>query len=677
MNEARIVNFLGAFQIQLENTGPIAIQGKKNTALLAYLLLQPARSAPRTNAESFLWSQRSPEQAKASLRQCLSDLRKQLAPISNVQIQADRRDIAVAAEGVHYDIQYLEDYSHGMSFDEIINMPTFYRGGFLRGLAIKDPAYQEWVALKRLYYEQLYHNVLADILVHLDIRNMLDLAKETATRLLEVDICAELAHQVLMRCYFIEGQKSLVLAQYRACCQALRENLDERPSSETVNLYEAIRTSEPEPRTNLSRQSAPAGPFNKAPTYGLSVAVFSFKEIGDAAQREALGSELAEEIRIGLTKFQWMSILSRFLSFNPDSENAEFSGLCRNLKVRYVVDGSIKRREDYDLMTIKLLDGLDSTIVWGETFRVSPNDTNGMKRTLARTICQLDVLLRTREIQRVSKLEPDVFSAYDCVIRAISNIQKMTPIAFSQAAALFDRAIEIDPDFAAVYTWKILWEIFCIGQGWADDPQAEVIRANRIANEALQRDPDDSLALAIRGHFESFVNHNFDQAELLLERSVAINSYSAFSWVLKALTSAYVGRPVQALEHLEYVEEICPIEPQFQFFFNLAKCVAYTFNRDYSQGAVWGRRVICENPGFTNGYKPLIVCLAHLGQVGEAKRHLSTLLELEPTFSIQSMSLSYPFKFEADRIQYLKGLELAGVPMERSAPGRRCMGVKP
>lgn len=659
---ARRVDFLGGLHIRLADGRDVATQGKKNTALLAYLLLQPTHSVPRTGAEQFLWSQRSPEQAKASLRQCLSDLRKQLRPVINLRIESDRREVSVAAEGIRYDIQCLEEYPTGADSDQIVNRPDFYQGGFLHGLTIPDPAYEEWIAMKRLHYEQLYCKVLSDTLAGLDLDLMSEFAKQTAQRLLEVDSCAELAHQVLMRCYFAEGRKSLVLAQYRSCCQVLQEVLGDRPSSETVNLYESIRTEQPQPPTVSSGTTRHVVPPHAAPTYGLSVAVFSFKEIGDAAQADQLGSEIAEEIRIGLTKFQWMSIVSRFLAVKLHSENSDFSDLCRNLRVRYVVDGSIKRRADSDLLSIQLLDGLDSRIVWGETFRVQRDDVQQMQDTLARIICQLDILLRTREIQRVSKTPPDTFSAYDCVIRAISNIQQMTPSAFSKADALFDRAIELDPDFAAVYTWRILWEVFCIGQGWADDPRAEVMRANRMADEALQRDPDDSVALAIRGHFESFINHNFDQAEVLLERSVSINPYSAFAWVLKALTLSYVGQPKEALSVLRRVEDLCPVEPQFQFFFNLAKCVAYTLDRDYEQGAIWGRRVIAENRGFTNGYKPLIACLGHLGQLDEARLHLATLLELEPTFSIRSVTESYPFKHAADRQQYLAGLVAAGVP---------------
>ncbi|MEM7563881.1 MAG: hypothetical protein AAF353_12645, partial [Pseudomonadota bacterium] len=250
------------------------------------------------------------------------------------------------------------------------------------------------------------------------------------------------------------------------------------------------------------------------------------------------------------------------------------------------------------------------------------------------------------------------------VIRAVSTIPEMTQNSFQQAQKLFDRALELDPEFAAIYTWKIFWKIFCFGQSWVQDPAGEIKVASQLAREALKRNPDDALALAMKGHFQAFVEHNFDDAKQLHQRAYQLNPCSSMVLLLNSFTLSYCGEPAKAIERLNELNQLGEFEARHKFFYYLAHSVAHTFNKDYELGLEWGKKCIDETPGFTNGYKPIICCLGHLGKPGEAAPYIGELSRLDPDFSVKQVTKVYPFQRSEDRAHYLEGLQKAGVAQQ-------------
>lgn len=654
---------LGGFRLYTTSQESVVIKGKKNAALLASILLEPEKRVSRGDAVALLWSQRSPAQAKASLRQCLSELRKQLEGFTNIKLHANRLDITLSLDAVIIDIEEIIDVAGSDNIAEKIIFTDRCNGQFLKDLNIIDPAFEDWIHSRRLHYSDIYDGILRDLLNRLDPAETPTETKHIAKKLLESDSCSESAHMSLMRSYFSEdGGKAKAIQQYRICCDVLEKEVDAPPSRELRDLYEHIRTTEP------GRQQAARGSYsniNPVPrTYGLSVAVFPFGELGKPNHDGGQGSNIAGHIRNGLSRFSWLSVASRYATADEAKKAGGYQKVCRDIDVRYVVDGYIERSTKPGNLAIELIDIIDdikSTITWSGDFDVDFNDEEALKKTVAKIICQLDVKLRQKEIDRVSGITRNEYSAYDCVIRAVSNIPDMTPESFHHAEKLFDQAIELDPEFAAIYTWKIYWEIFWFGQSWVKDPTEEIKKANRIARNALKRDPGDALALAMKAHFLIFVEHEFDDALAMQQKAYKINPYSSMVLLLNSFTFTYCGEPEKALAKLEELEELAEFEERHKFFYYLAKSVAHTFNHDYELGVKWGRECVEDTPTFTNGYKPLICCLGHLGRSTEAATYIRELLRLDPAFSIEQMGTAYPFKRDSDRQHYIEGLKKAGV----------------
>jgi DNA-binding SARP family transcriptional activator/Tfp pilus assembly protein PilF len=657
------VSLLGDFRLHTTNDEDVLIKGKKNAALLASILLEPAKRINRGDAEALLWSQRSPDQAKASLRQCLSELREQLGSFSNVELITNRLDISLTLDAIILDVEEIIGVAASDNVSEKIRFADHCEGEFLKGLKILDPAFEDWVYSRRLHYSDIYQGILKDLLSELDPGKNAHEIKHIAYKLLESDICSETAHIGLMKCYFNEeGGKAKAIRQYRLCCDLLQKEIDSPPSQELRDLYERIRTTEPGSQL-LTSKSHP-GINNPPRTYGLSVAVFPFGEIGSLYSNSGPGFRIAHEIRKGLSRFSWLSVASRYVSTSEADKTGGSQKISREIDVRYVVDGYIEHNSSSGNLSIELIDIIDdakSTISWNQDFDVDFNNAESIKKTVAMIICQLDIKLRQKEIERVVSLPPNEYSAYDCVIRAVSTIPEMTPESFQNAEKMFERAIELDPEFAAIYTWRIYWEIFWIGQSWVKDPTEEVKTANQMVRDALKRDPDDALALAMTGHFQAFIEHNFDAALDLHQKAYQLNPYSSMVLLLNSFTFSYCGQPENAISRLAELNQLAEFEERHKFFYYLANSVAHTFNKDYELGVKWGKKCISDTPGFTNGYKPIICCLGHLGKAREAVAFISELSRLDPEFSIEQIARVYPFKHDADRDHYIDGLLKAGV----------------
>ena len=379
---------LGDFRLHTTDLDEVIVKGKKNGALLACLLLDPDKRMNRSDAQALLWSQRSPDQAKASLRQCLSELRKQLEQFKNFQLQTNRVDISLQLDAVTIDTEALVEIADTDDFNAKYRFVDQCSGQFLKGLAINDPAFDDWLNSRRLHFADVYESMLKNLIASLDPGENGNEVRHLAHKLLESDICSEAGHMALMRSHFAEeGGKAKAIQQYRICCELLQKEVDAPPSQELRDLYEYIRTTEP------GSNRVPGGggrEVMQAPrSYGLSVAVFPFGEIGLTGRSAGPGVNIATHVRNGLSRFSWLSVASRYATSDEAKQAGGYQKVSRDIDVRYVVDGYVDRSSSPGILFIELIDIIDdvkSTITWNEEFRVDFDDGDALRKTVASVI---------------------------------------------------------------------------------------------------------------------------------------------------------------------------------------------------------------------------------------------------------------------------------------------------
>jgi tetratricopeptide (TPR) repeat protein len=325
-----------------------------------------------------------------------------------------------------------------------------------------------------------------------------------------------------------------------------------------------------------------------------------------------------------------------------------------------VLDGAVSGSVTDLQISIRLLDIThDARPIWNERFKLAVKSLHKLDEFVTeRVVGQIDPIILFIEGQRQRR---EQYGATGLLLLAIPLMYSMERAKYEEAGNLISRALAIDPENAMVAAWAAYWQVFHVGQGWAKDVDRAMAAAEDFALRAIKVDPENAEALGIYGHVSSFLHKDFETADHLFNRALRLNPNLAFIWALSSATCCYVGDPDTALQRLERYRDLAPFDPYYSWFENFFT-IAYTFKGDYEKAVTFGRRVVKNNPGYSNGYKPLIAALGHLGRRDEAKCYVDRLLALEPTFTVEQFGQVYPFKLSSDRSRYMKGLGLAGIP---------------
>jgi TolB-like protein/predicted Zn-dependent protease len=391
----------------------------------------------------------------------------------------------------------------------------------------------------------------------------------------------------------------------------------------------------------------------------LRVGVLPFLA-SSAANDEDLASSVSQEIATALTRCQGFDVIAPASLMQKFTPIRTSSGANQIQDLDYVVDGAVSRDGKRLQVSVRLLDiSQYARTVWNE-----------------RSVLAIGKLREWSELAAtriVNGIDPVIFfldgqprrrkrgGASGLLLLAMPLMYSMERRKYEEAGQLIDQALEMEPDNAMAAAWAAFWQVVYFGQGWTQD----LTRASAIAQEHARRavglNPDGAETLSICGHACSFLNRDYDTALYYFDRAQRLNPGLEFAWLWSAATYSYVGKPGAALERLKRYHDLTPIDPCYVWSQNI-HAIAYTFAGAYEKALVFSRRATQLNPGFVNGYKPLIASLGHLGRREEAQPYVAKLLALEPNFTVERFGQVYPIKYEGDRAHYMAGLRLAGVP---------------
>jgi DNA-binding SARP family transcriptional activator len=256
------LELLGDFRLRMENGSLVTISAKKSQAMLAYLAVKPAQLVSRDKMAGLLWSSTASEQARQSLRQTLSTLRKELAAISPQKILIEEGDfLSLDPNAVYVDVAEFESLIAVGTPEALDPATQLYAGDFLDGFALDEEKFDQWVLAERDRLHRMALRAHASLVEQLTRAGAIDEAVATAQRSLRIDPLQEPMHRTLMRLYLQGGDTTNALQQYDACAKALKRELSVEPDAETKALYNEVaslrkrRTSPEEPEKRDTRKS--------------------------------------------------------------------------------------------------------------------------------------------------------------------------------------------------------------------------------------------------------------------------------------------------------------------------------------------------------------------------------------------------------------------------------------
>jgi DNA-binding SARP family transcriptional activator/TolB-like protein len=623
----------------------------------------------RGRLASLLWDRVSENQARTSFRQALRELSTAMGPVADELITGDRDTVRLEPDLCWIDALAIVSSDPPPPQSSRGDLVCLCSGDLLEGLDGVSVAFDHWLLAERTRFAERLRALLEGELNQLD-RLSVDAEKcaAMARSVIAFEPTHEGASRILMRALVDMGERAQALREYERCREALKTTLDVEPSGETRSLYQALRTftthqtrNERQPSEIVSSPEIPklrVLASSPAPSSRLRVGVLPFQG-KHSPRNESLAYCLSQEIAAALARFRWFDVIAPESLPRASSPGVRTSFL-RRKQLHYIVDGDLSGNEERFQISVRLLDiTQDTRPVWNDRFELTVDALDQINEFVTSpVVARIDPVIFFIEGQQT---RPHRSGATGLVLRAVSLMYGLERESYEEAGRLLNRAMDADPDNAKAAAWAGYWQVWYVGQGWSENPSRAVARARELALRAIRIDPDNAEALGLYAHICAFLEKDFDSAVYYFERALRLNPNVAFIWALSAPTYCYIGEPDLALQRLKRYRELAPFDPHFGFWESMYTIV-YTFRGDYEHAVSVGRRTVKANPQFSNGYKPLIASLGHLGRPEEASAYVEKLLILEPSFTIEKFGKSYPFKRSEDRERYMQGLRLAGVP---------------
>jgi DNA-binding SARP family transcriptional activator/Tfp pilus assembly protein PilF len=641
-------------------------RGRKARAILASLCLAAGERIPRARLATLLWDRVPDHQARKSLRQSLRELTRAMGPLATELISANRETIRLDTDHCWIDALALLAPQPSAPNSLRSDLAGLCSGELLEELEGASPSFDQWLLGERTRFTEQLRTLLEAELVQLT-QSGHDPSKQAsaARRLIAFDSTHEGAARALMRALSGMGERAQAIRAYERCREALKKTLDVEPSRATQALYKAIRALADRgdrDKRNPASTLPPEQSFHRHPSTSpnrLRVGVLPFMVTGPS-RHGALAFSLSQEIAAALSRFRWFDVIAPISLSRRSSESPVAEEVLKRKQLDYVIDGALSGNGRQFQISVRLLDlTADARPVWSERFKLGVGALHQVDELItARIVGQIDPVILFIEGQPKRR---EHYGATGLLLLAMPLMYSLERKKYEEAGKLIESALAIDPNNAMVSAWAAHWQIYYVGQGWAQDGARALTLAQEHARRAMNLDPDNAEALGIYAHVCAFLDKDFDAAQYYFDRALRLNPNLAFIWALSALTYSYIGEPDAALQRLARYRDLSPFDP-YPYIYENPYTVAYTIKGDYEQAVIVGRRVVNGNPDFVNGYKPLIAALGHLGRRKEAKPYIDKLLSLEPNFSMRSFRKVYPFKHAVDRERYIAGLRKAGVP---------------
>jgi DNA-binding SARP family transcriptional activator/TolB-like protein len=636
----------------------MSLENRKARATVALLALSPEGCADRGSVSALLWSD-SPD-PKANLRQVIRDIRTAFSSVGHDCFSANTRKLSLDLASMWVDVLEVRRLASNPASLDSERLSTLYSGALLEDVGVHDPEFHDWLLAERARISQLIcGSVEKRLRQSLNAKSLIE-AQQAAKLLLALEPAHEEAHQALMRCNMLLGEPAAAIRQYQACREALARDLDMKPSKETEALRQEIcaGTLRVEPLFPIiSRPSLLSTQRSRA-----SIAVENRCAIPATEIDEVVNVAIAQGLIEILSRNRALSIVEPAPTSDTGAANGP-NGSPAGAVPDYQVSLKLLRADNRIRLCAAIKRSTTSQTIWADHFDrvVGAECLHLVDECAAALANKVEMEIQLAEIARASQISSDDLTAYECVLKAIPLIFRMTPDGFSEAEKLLQQAQQTDPEESSAYVWLAFKYFLAIGQGWVNDTSAAESELRWLLRRGIELDPRNAVAFAVAGHVTSFVYHDYCTALDYFEQSLKLDPNSLFAVDLNATTLCYTGNSSEAMRSLNRYRAAAEFEP-FSYFFLTTSCIAHTFAGQFDEAIRIGNRVVRENPNFKAAYRPLLVSLGHAGRLEEASGHLANLQRLQPDFSIGWFRTNYPPLQPDDSTRYIDGLRKAGVP---------------
>ena len=414
---------------------------------------------------------------------------------------------------------------------------------------------------------------------------------------------------------------------------------------------------------------APKGPdAAKAEETGLSVldrpsiAVLPFVNLsGDLAQ-DYFVDGVVDDIISALSRMRWLFVIARNSSFTYKGRTVDEKQVGRELGVRYVLDGSVRKSANRVRITGQLVDANSGATLWSERFESATDDLFELQDQMATSLVgALAPHLERAEIERAYHKPTESLDAHDYYMRGMWKFRQVSRSSIDEALPLFYEAIKRDPEFASAYAmaaWCHSWRKL---SRWATDPERETAEGTRLARRAVELGQHDAVALAASAHVLTHLNRDIDGSVALLDRALVLDPNLAAGWYLGGFVRIWRGELDDAIQWIARGMRLSPLGPDIHRM-EVGTAMAHLLGGRIEDALSWAERAVIQRSDHALPISIFAAVYTRAGRVPEARLAIQQLRQLDPELRLSSLHEWLPFRRPQDLANFSDALREAGLP---------------
>jgi len=384
-----------------------------------------------------------------------------------------------------------------------------------------------------------------------------------------------------------------------------------------------------------------------------SIAVLPFANMSGDPEQEYFADGMVEEIITALSRIRWLFVIARNSSFTYKGQAIDVKQVGRELGVRYVLEGSVRKAGGRVRITAQLIDALTGTHLWADRFDGSLEDVFDLQDKVASSVAGvIEPALQAAETARSADRPTNDLTAYDLYLRAYAMVLSSAR-QIPEALCLMEQAIERDPRYGPALAWAAHCCNRLLLDGRSEDPAADRLKGADFARRALEVAGDDPSILANAALALAYFGEDIGAMMALVDRALALNPSFARGWYVSGLLRMWAGQPDIAIEH---IEASLRLSPRARVGWSLAQIgFAHFFARCFDEAVAKLVLAIQEAPSNPHPYRFLAACYAHMGRLDEAREVVERLRALTSVV----IPSATPLRNAEHRELLLSGLRLA------------------
>jgi TolB-like protein len=392
-----------------------------------------------------------------------------------------------------------------------------------------------------------------------------------------------------------------------------------------------------------------------------SIAVLPFQNMSGDPEQEYFADGMVEEIITGLSRIRWLFVIARNSSFAYKGKSPDIRQVGRELGVRYVLEGSVRKAGNRLRITGQLIDATSGTHIWADRFEGALEDIFDLQDKFTSSVVgAIEPAIRTVETKRAQAKPTESLDSYDYFLRAQAQLYGM-PAANKEALDLCRKAIAIDPRYASPYGLAAFLVAGRITAGWESNVEDARNEAIAFALRAIEFGAEDPTALWMAGWALDLAARDYDRGLAAIERSLSLDSNSAMAWNFCGWVHWHCGDGNIAIDNIQRAMRLSPREPQ-AFVFKAGIGWAHFVEGRYEEAIKWADMALHDFPKWTTPRRCKASALGLLGRTDEAREAVRMLFTVQPDATISKLRSLMPLKRAEHMAAYLEGLRKAELP---------------